>query len=64
MRCMEGRSVRSTERSEARNAPTRSEAKGHAIIQKILSANPDFDNNTERSRYVLDLDRIIYINIV
>ena len=26
VRCMEGRSVRSTERSEARNAPTRSEA--------------------------------------
>ena len=29
---MEGRSVRSTERSEARNVATRSEAKGHALI--------------------------------
>jgi hypothetical protein len=33
---MEGRSVRSTERSEARNVATRSEAKGHAQRLKRL----------------------------
>jgi hypothetical protein len=36
---MEGRSVRSTERSEARNVATRSEAKGHALINKCFLLN-------------------------
>ena len=35
--------VRSTERSEARNAPTRSEAEGHAL-RKINPAIPDSGN--------------------
>ena len=34
---LEGRSVRSTERSEARKVATRSEAKGHAQIIKYLT---------------------------
>jgi hypothetical protein len=34
---LEGRSVRSTERSEARKVATRSEAKGHALIKRLLA---------------------------
>jgi hypothetical protein len=47
---LEGRSVRSTERSEARKVATRSEAKGHAqvVIKKHFIKNVLFDARTGR----------------